>query len=295
MLVVAGLQGCAAPPASCQLQTIVNVPVTFVEGEPTVMVTVSGHEFRFMIDTGAQNSVLTPEALGVLNAQARFVDGFAVGVGGRVSTGYTQPGDFKLDGLRVEDEQFFVNDLFEKAQAGTKIDGLLGDDILEHYNLAFDFPHNRFRMFLRGTCPATFPFKGQFADVPVHETNHGAFNIPVTIDNRPVDVELDTGAVPTVFDTTTLQQAGVRAQDVCKTSQLEGIGGKETVTYHERFASVTIGGEEADGAVLEVIDRAEADVPFSVLGEDYLRHHQVYISEDTAQVWLGLRIDTPAP
>jgi predicted aspartyl protease len=150
-------------------------------------------------------------------------------------------------------------------------------------------------MFLRGTCPATFPFKGEFADVPVHETNHGAFNIPVTIDNQQVDVELDTGSDATVFDQTSLDEAGVKATATGRTNTDVGIGGKTTVSRHERFDSFVIGGEEADGAVLEVISRPESDMPFSVIGEDYLRYHQVYVSEDTARVWLGLRIDTPAP
>jgi predicted aspartyl protease len=287
------LAGCAASPSSCQLTPTVNVPVTFVGGLPTITAMVAGHELRFILDTGAESSTLTPQAVAKIDAQSGFFDGYGVGIGGRSLVGTSQPGDLRLDGLLVQGEQFKVVGLFKSMPARTEIDGLLGADILANYNLAFDFPHQRFQMFLRRTCPTAFPFKGDFADVPFRPSDYGSFSIPVTIDGHSVELLIDTGAHGTTLDQTTLAQAGVTGTVIGRAGTALGVGGKTTTLRHERFDSVTIGAEEADGAVLVVLSRSADDIPLSLLGEDYMRYHQVYISQDTGQVWLGLRIDPP--
>jgi len=287
------LDGCTSP-ESCRLETTVNVPVTFVDGVPTVLATVSGQRVRFMIDTGAAYTLLTPATVDRLKAKASRYNGYVVGIGGPVPYQETYAGDLKLDGLKVTGEDFVVVGLPQQAPNDTPIDGIIGVDILAHFNIALDFPHDRFLMFRRGSCASSFPFHGEFASEPLLASRLYAYVIPVKIDGHEIDAAVDTGAARTLFEQTRLTAAAIEGEEIGHPSRAAGIGGKTATVHHQLFASVVIGGEEADGAALLVADTPARLFPTSVLGEDYLRYHQVYISQDMEQIWLGTRIDPSA-
>jgi predicted aspartyl protease len=289
VLTAMGLQGCTMAPSTCQAASV-DVPVTFVDGVPTIPVTVDGLKFRFMIDSGAYISTLTPRTVELLNSQSKSMPlgGVAVGVGGRVVEGSSQPGDFKIDALRVSHEIFSVAELSSSDAPATRIDGLLGADILSQNNFALDFPHNRFMMFPLGACPSEFPFHGQFVDVPYHSTDEAGFIISVAVDGHDIDAAIDTGAYRTAYDRFDLTRAGVQGTVFGESHKVEGFGAKTTFMQPERFDSMTIGAEEIDNDVVDVLAAQHDDDAISLLGEDYLRHHQVFVSRDTAKVWLGL-------
>ena len=85
---VCGLAVGAASTASaaCQFQKIADVPVTMVGLRPTILAKVDGQEGRFLVDTGAFFSGVTPEsaaAFGMKHTVAPY--GMRVmGVGGQL-------------------------------------------------------------------------------------------------------------------------------------------------------------------------------------------------------------------
>lgn len=103
---------------------------------PIIMLRINGHEYRFLIDTGATHTVLDPRLLPDLNAEqvASRQQLSCLTVGGSVETDYIAV-CFRFAGI-------VIRQIVVSKHAGESYDnthGLIGQDILQQFkSVTFD-------------------------------------------------------------------------------------------------------------------------------------------------------------
>jgi predicted aspartyl protease len=121
-----------APPAPADSDPTV---IPFNAGAPIVArVRLNGVELAMMLDTGADRTVISPEAIaraGYGDAVARDVN--IIGVTGRAAAREIAVPLLDLAGTRVGPLNVIVHDV-----AGSGVDGLLGRDVLDYFTLTVD-------------------------------------------------------------------------------------------------------------------------------------------------------------
>jgi predicted aspartyl protease len=285
-----GLQGCAQAPANCHLTQVVSEPVLFVDGLPTIEITMSGHKLRMMVDTGSGTSILTRAAMAALHAQPTIGGEDLYGVGGELLAPTSFAGDMQIDGLKVADALFVIQPTIVPRRPGEPaIDGVIGSDVFRHYNIALDFPHDQIRLYLHTGCVAAFPFTGSFSAEPIDPYAQQHIIVPITVDNQTLHAVIDTGADETLLTQDALEEAGIPVQHVAELKDFTGLGPRKAKVALGKFDSVTIGAEEFDGTLIPVT--STPGFFQALIGEDYLRDRQVFISTETNTAFLGLRTD----
>ncbi len=286
------LAACSSGPQSCQLAQVADLPVTFIDGLPTVTLTLKNHRFQMLIDTGASNSFLSHAAYRQLNSAYEFGSQVEMaGPNGTVTTGSTFIGTYTLGDITVQHASFIIADFSAGGTDGQPvIEGIIGEDILNKNNIALDFPHNRIALFERHGCETGTPFTGQFADVPFTLSAADEPDIKIYIDDKPLTALLDTGADRSDFSAAALQQLGINAQSVEDQHQSIGVGNRTGEVNTERFSNMTIGGETLGPISIDVQNSDLFGNVDGLVGEDYLRLHRLFINYDTRIVSLGTQM-----
>lgn len=126
-----------------------GVPFELVLGLPLIVARVDGAPVWLVADTGANRTVLTPEALERLGLPTCEADVLGVGLAGsiqeirvarveRLELGGLSFGPLHLPVLPLP----FVNEQLEAA-VGRSADGVLGNDLMGDFCVTFDFPAGR--------------------------------------------------------------------------------------------------------------------------------------------------------
>ncbi len=269
------LAGCT--PAG-QLTDVGDLPVTFVRGEPLVDVSVGGQPVRLIVDTGAETSLLTPDALRRLQVTREFGSFRVNGVGGGVYAAASYPGRLTMDRAAEIDVAFSVATLHHEGRP-EDADGLLGDDVLNGYDVALDFPHHEIELFDPARDADVIPFTtGQFTRLPMTTLPSRRHEITVFLDGRALTALVDSGAAGiSSVRQSALDRLGLRPLSCGAGITSYGIGGLPAHGQLCRFDSMTIGGEVLTHPALDVQDGAPTDYDI-LLGEDYLHRHELFIS-----------------
>jgi len=287
LAVLAALAGCAAPDNHCQLVQVADLPVQFVDGsQPVIQISINGQQLNMLVDTGAQVSIITPAAMKQLGgAYAYGSMGENIGVNGTSSTAATFTKNIQIGRMTETNAAFFVDNI--GYDDSDHVDGLIGEDILQLYNVALDFPNHRMQLYKKGVCAGGFPWAGNFASLPFSLDSTFSPKITFYINNHPFTGIIDTGAAASLVKTASIDAAGLTPLAKHGTEQNVGMGGLSGKAQLEQFTTVAIGGEVFGPSWLRVQDAQALDDEDALIGEDYVHTHRVYISNDTDTVLLG--------
>jgi len=154
MVLVAPIHSSVAA-ASCQLTIDSDFPVTFIGGEPVITVKILGQEMKLMVDTGADGSYITNAAYNRLhlNQTDNNPGYYAAGLGGRVDVSGFALVDMNFGAVRLKDEVVAILARPISAATGPEaIDGIMGYDILQYFDIGLDLPHNRITLYSPRHC-----------------------------------------------------------------------------------------------------------------------------------------------
>lgn len=295
--VVAGLGGCAATPrpatvtggGSCQIERVAELGARLAGGQLVVPVELDGQAAEFMVDTASGTTIVTPEAaqrLGLHRDPRRAT--LIHGAGGTAMSANAELERASLGGAGFDVESIAVGPLPSPPSA--HVDGLLGADWLDRFEVELDIPQNRLGLWRATGCgPGFDPMAGQphFA-LPVIRPPSGHVLVPVRLDGVGMFAFLDSGAAATVVTTAAASAAGVPPAALTADPGGTALGADlHGVAYHlHRFAELKVGPERFRGANLAV---GELRVPLAgvLLGADYLTHHRVWISQAVAMVFVA--------
>ena len=281
--------------AGCVADRITNVSLLIIGGTIAVPVEVNGQAAVFILDTGAQRSVVTADAVRRLGlARDPWVGTTLSGIGGIDRRANADPRSLSLGGVPLarrtlnHDTSLTVGILPRAAAGNVPIDGLLGRDFLSRFDLDLDSPGHRMTLYQVQECAGRFlPWTGNYAGIPVTAVGDGALILRVTIDDRPLRAMLDTGASGSLLAAPGIYRLGLNAQSLSgdPAADISGLGERVLSAYRHKFHTMRVGDQLIESPQLWV-EPVRATPPVDMLlGADWLLERRVWISFATTQVF----------
>jgi hypothetical protein len=283
--------------AACVVDSKATVPLVMAGGAITVAVEVNGITATFILDTGAQRSLVTEAAVRRLGlARDEWVGTTMSGVGGIESRPNADPRSLTLGGIPLvrrtltHDTSLTVG-VIPRTQVGKLlIDGLLGRDFLSLFDLDLDVPSLRLTVYQVHDCAGRFlPWQGGYAVIPVTVPAENALIVPVAVDGRSLRALLDSGASASLIGAPGLFRLGLQPADLADdpAEQVSGLGPRAVTMRQHRFRSLRVGGQSIDQPVIWTAAIRLTPVVDMLLGADWLAGRRVWISFSTRQLFVA--------
>ena len=286
LMVLWALAGCTDGPGTCVLAAVATLPL---EDRSHLVVPgkLNGVDTRFVLDTGAEISHVTPE--GVRRAGLSIGPGRTriEGMGGTIVAADTLA-DIEIGGTEVR-RLLPVAPLPLTAVAGLVYGGLVGADLLSEYELEVSVPERRVRLWRASHCEGDYvPWAGVHWAVPLHRTAAGRLLLLVTVDGTAVSALLDTGANGTMIGAHAAGRLGLDQEERGRAISSRGVDGNRVQAHEHRVATMSVGNETVRGPTLLVssVEMPEGDM---ILGTDWLRSRRVWISWGSRQMFVQPR------
>jgi hypothetical protein len=285
--------------AACVVDNKATIGLDVIAGAITVPVQVNGIAATFILDTGAQRSVVTEDAVHRLGlARDEWVGTTMSGVGGIESRPNADPRSLTLGGIPLvrrtlsHDTSLTVG-ILPRTRAGTLlIDGLLGRDFLSVFDLDLDVPNQRLTLYQVHDCAGRFlPWLDSYAAVPVTLADENALILPVTLDGTPLRALLDTGASASLIAAPGLFRLGLQPANLAAdpADQVSGLGPRMVTMHRHTFRSLLVGGQVIDGPVIWTAPIRLSPIVDMLLGADWVARRRMWISYATRQLFVDTR------
>ncbi len=265
----------------------------------------NGQPIRFLLDTGASNSIITRSAAKRLGLKFYQVDGLQFyGVGGSDVVGAVTVDELKIAGVTAH----HVN----MAVSATRLDspeyaGFLGDDILGQQDLELDFSNAAVRLIKPAGCvgdQVLYWGKGYASAVMEPSQGKDAIEVYVSLNGKRTLAEIDTGAPTSIVTLDAARRAGVTPQSegVKDDGYSGGLGAERSKALVASFPTFTIGDETIKNAKLRISDLFAADtegatgshiqaqvedLPQMLLGADFVRAHRIYVARSQGKIYFS--------
>ena len=187
---------------ACAVDRQATVALQVNGGVITVPLEVNGITATFILDTGAQRSVVSEAAVQRLGlARDQWVGTTMRGIGGIDRRPNANPRSLSLGGVPLvrrtvtQDTSLTVGVLPLATAETQSIDGLLGRDFLSLFDLDLDVPAHRITLYRVHDCAGRFlPWSSDYATIPIAVPAEQAIIVPVTLDGMTLRALLDSGA-----------------------------------------------------------------------------------------------------
>jgi predicted aspartyl protease len=252
-----------------------------------------------VLDTGAQRSLVTPEAVARLDLERD--DGAASssrGIGGIERNRNALPRSFSLGGVALvrrtvnRDTSLTVGTLGSGVAGGGRVDGMLGRDFLSVFDLELDLRARSVTLHKVVDCARVVPpWVGGVSVIPVQMPADTALQVAVEVDGVRLRALLDTGASRSVITAPGMARLGLDeallAQDPAMT--MSGLGPRQVAARMHRFASLRVGDVVAEQPRLVVTPIRVVPIVEMLLGADFLADRLVWISFAGSALFISRR------
>jgi predicted aspartyl protease len=293
LLILAALAGIPVAAAQdCRPIRKAELEISAFGNIPVATIRVNGGLADFLVDTGAERSVLTAAAAKRLGVDAHYEYARSMrSLGGAVAGGDAQlrrfdPGGMALDGFRI-----LVGAVSLPAFRGKPLDGLLGADFLSDYEVELDLAHRRITLYAPPPCPITAPvWGGAFTTLAANRSLHNRLFFPVRLDGHALATLIDTGAQLTALDAESAAAIGVTGRVLARdpVTTLRGAAAETVVSRAHRFALLQIDGLALRDQTIMVTRLGLQDADL-VLGADFLRWQRVWLSYKSHRIFIERR------
>ncbi len=277
--------------AACRVQPSATVRITRAGGLLLVPVAINGTVADFVLDTGAERTVVGLAAAERLHiARDEWVSTDIQGAGGRDRRRLGRPSSLSLGGVALRrrtvaaDSSVVVGPIPESA-GGRAIDGLLGEDFLSAFDLDLDVPAGTLTLYAVSGCAGRFlPWTGGYEAIAAWRPVRNILAVPMQVDGAAMMAELDSGAANTVVTLPGMIQLGLAPGGP---DRMTGFGGGTLAERRQRFAAVRVGAGPAGPAELVVAPVRTLRSIQLLLGADWLAARRVWVSWATDQVFVA--------
>jgi len=280
----------AARAEPCGLKLLATLPMQDDgDGRLVVPVTVGGTTQRMIVDTGGFVSMLTKDTVETLKLPKFEMSGMAYSLNGSM-THFTKA-SLDIGPLHAAATQFIVMDAMP-GWARLGISGTLGQDVQQGFDFDFDFAARKVNIMLQDHCAGQVVYWTKaYAVIPFETVDSGHIKIPVTLDGKTLNAEVDTGSTGSFLSTTAAHRE----------FGLEGGADGDTPA---KFHLLTIGAVSVQNPTLYLVedkihDRAVADfamsgdigarlprLPDLTVGNDILRRLHLYIAYKEKKIYV---------
>lgn len=285
------------PAAACQVQPRADVPLNLAFRHAIVTVKVNGQPASFVLDTGAERTMVTEAAVQRLGLELdQWVGTTMMGIGGLVRHQNALPRSLTLGGVTLrhptvlQDKSLAVGPLAVAAFGGQRIDGLLGRDFLSAFDLALDIPGRRLTLYEVHDCQGGFlPWTTPYRVIEALPADRKALVIPTLLDGHWLRTLIDTGAGTSLLTASGIARLGLAPAALTgdPSAVAHGIGSRPIPVRLHRFAMLDIGGARTPEPALLVAPVHLVPIVDLVLGADWLQSRRVWLSYSTLQVFVA--------
>ena len=304
VLILLAMLFAPAARAGCVLGKVATLDVELVGSQLRVPALVNGHDVLFVVDTGAE-TLLFPD-----RAKA-----FGVSVGGMIGEMYSAAGrETMVQQATIETFQLGKwsghNVSLPAVGVGNgfgdeRVIGLLGEDILSHFDVEIDIPNHLFALYEPKECGdanlAYWTDSYNVADFVRYNAQYPSVIVNGRVGDSPVLVELDTGAYRTVLSLEVARALGVGpgSPGVETLGSARGINGQAADTWAGTFPSFTLDQETIKPAKFAFFQFARAEpvsgsmlkqrafVADMLLGIDFVKSHHLFVSHSQRKLYFS--------
>ncbi len=233
---------------------------------PIVPVTIDGKSAAFVLDTGAETTLITPAAAGRLGLSLVASDHKSYDAHGAVRRvlGIASLKEIRLADAPLRDQQAWCMDL----PLPSGVDGLLSRDAFADLVLAIDYPKRVVEVW-KGELPP--PDGSRVLPVGVHSAN--AVRIPLTLDGVESWFMVDTGfGGQLLLDRELIGR--VRSQEVAQRRHSQGVNSR-IETQSRRLADPVIIGTQSFAHVVATHFPGARNM----IGSGLLQNHRIIIDQ----------------
>lgn len=288
MIGVAALPGSAQ--AACSIDKFLDMPVTMAGLRPMVPAQINGHDVKFIADSGAFYSSISPGSAAELSLKltpAPF-GFFMKGIGGDANASIATVKDFGLGPSVLHKVQFLVG--------GSEVGGigLLGQNFLGLDDAEYDLAHGAIRLMKPKGCDrsanlaywagATTPV----SQLDIESVTTARFHTSgiVYLDGVRIRATFDTGAPLSILTRAAAARAGIKPDSpgVVSAGQTGGIGRHTGQSWIGGFQSLRIGDEEIKKIRLRFGDLGDVDFDM-LIGADFFLSHHIYVANSVHKLF----------
>ena len=288
----------AAPPAlGCTVARQAVVPITLPAGHPLVTARLDGHPATFILDTGAQRSLLTPEAVRRFDLKLDpWVGTTVVGIGGIEQHRNARVASLVLGGVALRQNTLLrglslsVGAIPASEMGRVPVDGILGRDVLAAFDLALDVGQRRITLYrVRGCSGRFLPWRRPYVAVPALPGYRAVLAIPVRADGRELRAMIDTGSTGGLLTGAGMARLGLTAAALAHKplAQAQGIGPRSLRVRVYRLDWLAVGATVTRDVRVVVAPVILTPILDLLLGIDWLTAHRVWLSYATGQVFVA--------
>ncbi len=285
-----GVGAASGAGAQCRTERQTEVAVTRMGNVPLAMVRVNEATATFLVDTGAERTILSKVAAKQLGIEAHYEYARPMhSLGGGLVSGDARLHTLGLGTAALANFRVLVGSISLPNVAGRPLDGLLGADFLSSFEVDLDLPHDRLALYERPACAVAMPSWSQpYTAIPANRSLHDRLFFPVRLDGHTLAALIDTGAQLTVLDAETAASIGVTGAQLSRdpSANLRGAAAEIVRSHAHRFTRLEIGGEVMRDPVIVVTRLGLQDADL-ILGADFLRSHRVWLSYGSHRVFIG--------
>ncbi|HXA39510.1 MAG TPA: aspartyl protease family protein [Phenylobacterium sp.] len=281
-----------AAQAECKFEKFAEIPVTMEGLRPTMIAQINGQDAKFLVDTGAFFSGVTPDTsarYGMKRSVAPF--GMTVqGVGGQKRDIQAVAADnFTFAGVGFRNTQFVVLGRI----GGDGIVGNIGENLMGPFDVEYDLANGAIRYFKATGCgyDANLAYwsKGlAVSRVSIIDPTRILLKVVTSakVDGHTIRVTFDSGSSLSVMSRNAAARAGIQigSEGVVSGGITYGIYGKGLESFLAPFASFAIGDEEIKNTRLRISDIELPDSDM-LLGADFFLSHRILISNSQKKVY----------
>lgn len=291
-----GTASAAPASAKCVVAQLASVPVERSAGVPIVTVQVNDQPARFVLDTGAERTLVSPAAADRLAlARDEWVATSTRGVSGYIERmRNANPRSITLGGVPLRhrslarDSSLVVATL-PRITPDAPVDGLLGRDFLSAFDLSLGLGTKSLMLFDVKGCSGDFlPWTGPHASVPMQTPMESAIVVPVEVDGVRLRALLDTGASRSLIAAPGMVRLGLAAQGLTGARQSAvGIGPLPVPVQERRFRSLQVVPAVSEPATMLVAPVHLIPITDMLLGSDWVGAQVIWISFTTRQLFVS--------
>jgi predicted aspartyl protease len=256
----------ASPALACT--RIAELPLRLVDGFPVVTATLAGRPVSFVLDTGAQGMLVTPDTAAAL---ALPLSGLTrvFGTGGSQSARVVRLPGLRLGGAAMPDLGAPVLPLPITLDVTPPLAGLLGASLLSRFDLELDVPAGRLALWTPGDC--TMP-RGTV--LPMEVSRAGEAFVPVRINGQSLLALIDSGSRATILSDKAARMLGLKVS--ISLHKAPGVDGAQLPIGNTESVRLALGDEPSQQTAISIAP-LQLDHGDMLLGLDQLSRRPVSI------------------
>ena len=288
---IAALMAANHARAECTVNRSATLPLLLWQQKLYVSAQVNGIPAYFFIDTGAGATTLSQDLANGQNLARDFdhsADTFGVG-GIESHLTIVQAHDMAIGPIHLANRSFPIAAFAQRMQDGTPVGGLIGADILSHFDLDLDLPGRRLGLWRVTGCDEVKPdWPGDPQAAPLNIASSRHIAVPVRIDGASLDLLVDTGSPSLVLSSRSAARAGA-TPDVLEQNQPlsgRGVNDRAFAGWMHIFQRLEVAGQVFGDIPTIVVAPTRVQMGDGLLGLEFLKRSRVWISYSTAKFFV---------